>query len=200
MDGTTAPLAAPPFLGIERSVCGRQWRVRPCDDNTALLIAQRLGVPQIVGRLLAMRGIGLAEAPSFLAPRLREQLPDPAHLRDMAPAVARLVRAINGGEKIVVFGDYDVDGATSAALLLRFFAAVGARASVYVPDRLREGYGPNAPALLRLKAEGAAVVVTVDCGATAHEPLAAAAEAGLDVIVVDHHVTEPQLPQALALI
>src|SRR5215212_8953199 len=200
MDGTASPLAAPPFLGVERSVCGKRWRVRPCDDNAALLIAQRLGLPEIVARLLAMRGIGLAEAPSFLAPRLREQLPDPSHLRDMTPAVARLVRAIRDGEKIVVFGDYDVDGATSAALLLRFFAAVGARASVYVPDRMREGYGPNAPALLRLKAEGAAVVVAVDCGATAHEPLAAAAEAGLDVIVVDHHVTEPLLPRAVALI
>ena len=100
--------------------------------------------------------------------------PIPAHLRDMAPAVDRLVRAIRDGEKIVVFGDYDVDGATSAALLLRFFAAVGARASVYVPDRLREGYGPNAPALLRLRRRAPTVVVTVDCGTTAHEPLAAA--------------------------
>ena len=118
----------------------------------------------------------------------------------MAPAVARLVRAISGGETIVVFGDYDVDGATSAALLLRFFAAVGARASVYVPDRIREGYGPNAPALLRLREEGAAVAVTVDCGATAHEPLAAAKEAGLDVIVVDHHVGEPLLPPAVAVV
>src|SRR3954447_15881352 len=201
MDGTASPtIAAAPFLGVERSVSGRRWRARSADEGTALLIAERLGLPEIVGRLLAQRGVGLAEAPVFLAPRLREQLPDPAHLRDMAPAVARLVGALSAGEPIVVFGDYDVDGATSAALLLRFFAAVGARASVYVPDRLREGYGPNAPALLRLKAEGAAVVVTVDCGATGHEPLAAAAEAGLDVIVVDHHVTEPQLPQALALI
>ena len=200
MDGTASPLAAPPYLGVERSVCGQRWRVRPGDDNRALLIAQRLGLPEIVGRLLAQRGVGLAEAPSFLAPRLRDQLPDPAHLRDMAPAVARLVRAIQGGESIVVFGDYDVDGATSAALLLRFFAAIGARASVYVPDRLREGYGPNAPALLRLRAEGAAVAVTVDCGATAHEPLAAAKEAGIDVIVVDHHVGEPLLPPAVAVV
>src|SRR3954466_12220278 len=200
MDGTTAPLAAPPFLGVERSVCGKCWRVRPCDDNTALLIAQRLGLPEIVGRLLAQRGIGLAEAPSFLAPRLREQLPDPAHLRGMAPAVARLVRAVSDGEKIVVFGDYDVDGATSAALLLRFFASIGAHASVYVPDRMREGYGPNAPALLRLKAEGAAVVVTVDCGTTAHEPLAAAAAAGLDVVLVAPPVPEPALPKAFAIV
>jgi single-stranded-DNA-specific exonuclease len=200
MDGIAPPISAAPFLGVERSACGRRWRSRPADEGAALVLAERLGLPEIVGRLLAQRGIGPAEAPSFLAPRLRELLPDPAHLRDMAPAVARLVRAIRGGEAIVVFGDYDVDGATSAALLLRFFAAVGGRASLYVPDRLREGYGPNAPALLRLRADGAAVAVTVDCGATAHEPLAAAKAAGLDVIVVDHHVGEPLLPPAIAVI
>jgi single-stranded-DNA-specific exonuclease len=191
------------FLGVERSVCGRRWRER-ADAATweaeAATIAQSLGLPEIIGRLLAQRGVGAAEAPVFLAPRLRDQLPDPAHLIDMAPAVARLVRAIRDGEKIAIFGDYDVDGATSAALLLRFLATVGAAASVYVPDRLREGYGPNAPALLRLKADGAALVVTVDCGTMAHAPLAAAAAAGLDVIVVDHHVAEPLLPHALALI
>ena len=188
------------FLGVEQSVCGRRWLVRAADDGAAAAIAERLALPEIVARLLAQRGIGVAEAPGFLAPRLREFLPDPAHLRDMAPAVERLVHAIRDGERIVVFGDYDVDGATSAALLLRFFRAVGGDASVYVPDRLREGYGPNAPALLRLKAEGAGIVVTVDCGATAHDALSEAAEAGLDVIVVDHHVSEPLLPRALALI
>ena len=201
--GDDAAVDNPPasaFLGVARSVCGRRWRMRAADNGEAATIAERLGLPEIVGRLLAQRGIGLAEAPGFLAPRLREFLPDPAHLRDMAPAVERLVRAIRSGERVVVFGDYDVDGATSAALLLRFFAAVGGDASVYVPDRLREGYGPNAPALLRLKAEGAAIVVTVDCGATAHDALAEAADAGLDVIVVDHHVSEPLLPRALALI
>jgi single-stranded-DNA-specific exonuclease len=188
------------FLGVERSASGRRWRDRGSDGGEGTAMSERLALPEIVGRLLAQRGVGLDGAPQFLAPRLRDQLPDPAGLRDMAPAVERLVRAIRGGEPIAVFGDYDVDGATSAALLLRFFAAVGAVASVYVPDRLREGYGPNAPALLRLKAEGAGVVVTVDCGATAHEPLTAAASVGLDVIVVDHHVTEPLLPPALALI
>ncbi len=181
-------------------MCGRRWRARGTDNGGGALICERLALPEIVGRLLAQRGIGLAEVPSFLAPRLRDELPDPMHLRDMRPAVERLVRAIRDGERVVVFGDYDVDGATSAALLLRFFAAAGGRASVYVPDRLREGYGPNAPALLRLKTEGAAVVVTVDCGATAHDALGQAAEAGLEIIVVDHHVTEPLLPSALALI
>ncbi|HEV2333937.1 MAG TPA: single-stranded-DNA-specific exonuclease RecJ [Stellaceae bacterium] len=188
------------FLGVERSVGGRRWRVRGADQGEAAIIAERLGLPEIVARLLSQRGIGLDEAPGFLTPRLRDCLPDPAHLRDMAPAVERLARAVREHEKIVVFGDYDVDGATSAALLLRFFAGVGGEASVYVPDRLREGYGPNAPALLRLKAEGAGVVVTVDCGATAHDALATAADAGLDMIVVDHHVSEPLLPRALAVI
>src|SRR5438477_635344 len=200
MDGMALGSPPAPFLGVERSVCGRRWRTRDADPGLAAAIAERHGLPEIVGRLLAQRGIGLDEAPGFLAPRLRDQLPDPLHLRDMDRAVARLSRAVRDGEPIVVFGDYDVDGATSAALLLRFFASVGAHASVYVPDRMREGYGPNAPALLRLKAEGAAVVVTVDGGATAHEPLAAAAAAGLDVIVIDHHVTEPLLPPALALV
>jgi single-stranded-DNA-specific exonuclease len=175
MDGMALGSPPIPFLGVERSVCGRCWRTRAADPALAAAIAERHGLPEIVGRLLAQRGVGIDEAPGFLAPRLRDQLPDPSHLRDMDRAVARLLRAVHDGEPIVVFGDYDVDGATSAALLLRFFAAVGAHASVYVPDRMREGYGPNAPALLRLKAEGAAVVVTVDCGATAHEPLAAAA-------------------------
>jgi single-stranded-DNA-specific exonuclease len=200
MDGMAVAGSSGPFLGVERSVCGKRWRERRLDLGTVAAIAAQHGLPEIIARLLAQRNVGAAEATLFLAPRLREQLPDPSHLRDMVPAVARLTRAIRDSEAIVVFGDYDVDGATSAALLLRFFTAVGAHASVYVPDRMREGYGPNAPALLRLKAEGAAVVVTVDCGATAHEPLAAAAEAGLDVIVVDHHVTEPLLPRALALI
>src|SRR5260370_28797849 len=144
-------------------------------DGEAAAIAERLQLPEIVARLLAQRGIALAEAPSLLAPRLREQLPDPAHLRDMVPAVERLVRAVQGGERIVVFGDYDVDGATSAALLLRFFAAVGGHASVYLPDRPREGYGPHAPALLRLKAEGAGPAGTGHCGAPPPGPLAAAA-------------------------
>src|SRR3954454_14332655 len=157
MDGMAMGGLAPPFLGIERSVCGRLWRLRDADAGLAAAIAERHGLPEIVGRLLAQRGIGIDEAPGFLAPRLRDQLPDPLHLRDMDRAVSRLLRAVRDVEPIVVFGDYDVDGATSAALLLRFFAAVGAHASVYVPDRMREGYGPNTPALLRLKAEGAAV-------------------------------------------
>ncbi len=190
----------PGFLGVERSATGRRWRARLDDDRAALGLAQRLGVPEIVARVLAARGVDAEAAPAFLEPRLREQLPDPAHLKDMDAAASRLARAVQGGETIAVFGDYDVDGATSSALLNRFFTAAGGRVRVYIPDRQREGYGPNAPALLRLKAEGAAVVVTVDCGITAHVPLASAAEAGLDVIVVDHHIAEPRLPLATAVV
>lgn len=188
------------FLGVEHSLGGRCWRLRAADERAALAMAQRLGVPEIVARVLAGRGIGPEAAPGFLEPRLRDQLPDPGHLRDIDQASERIVAAIRSGETIAIFGDYDVDGATSAALLGRFFNAVGARSRFYIPDRLREGYGPNAPALLRLKQEGVGLVVTVDCGTTAHEPLAAASAAGLDVIVVDHHAAEPKLPPAIAVV
>jgi single-stranded-DNA-specific exonuclease len=197
MDGAGG---AATFLGVERSVCGRRWRLKPDDVCEAQALAERLVVPEIIGRLLSQRGIGQDNAPGFLAPRLRDQLPDPSHLRDMDVAATRLVRAVREGETIAVFGDYDVDGATSAALLARFFASVGGRTRVYVPDRLREGYGPNTLALLRLRDEGARVVVTVDCGTNAHLPLAEAAAAGLDVLIVDHHVAEPQLPCATAIV
>ncbi len=187
-------------LGVERSVSGRRWRFRLADARAGLALAQRLGAPEIVGRVLAARGVATDDAESFLNPTLRETLPDPSRIADLDVAVGRLVRAVQRGETVAVFGDYDVDGATAAALLARYLKAVGAASRIYVPDRLREGYGPKAPALLRLKAEGAAVVVTVDCGVTAFEPLAAAAEAGLDVIVVDHHIAEPRLPEAVAVV
>ena len=193
-------MTEPAVLGVERSLSGRRWRQRAVDDRLGLALAQRLGVPEILGRVLAGRGVEPESAERFLNPTLRDQLPDPSGFMDMDAAVARLVRAIEGGELIALFGDYDVDGATSAALLRRFLRAVGARVVFYVPDRLKEGYGPNAPALLKLKAEGASVAVTVDCGITAHAPLAAAAEAGLDVVVIDHHLGEPSLPRAVAVV
>jgi single-stranded-DNA-specific exonuclease len=187
-------------LGVDSSALGRLWRPRLSDERAALALAQTLGVPEIVARILAGRGIDAQTAPSFLAPRLRDALPDPFAFKDMDKAVARLTAAIDKGETIAVFGDYDVDGATSSALLRRFFAGVGARSVVHIPDRMKEGYGPNAPALLRLKEQGAAVAITVDCGTTAHAPLEAAVAAGLDMIVVDHHAAEPRLPPALAIV
>ena len=188
------------FLGVENSLSGKIWRARLDDDRAALALAHRADMPEIVARVLAARGVGVDEIDEFLHPSLRASLPDPAHLKDMDAAVERLMRAITDGETIGVFGDYDVDGATSAAVLVRFFEALGRPVLVYIPDRVREGYGPNIDGLMRLKDDGASVVVTVDCGITAHAPLAAAAEAGLDVIVVDHHVGEPDLPVACAVV
>ncbi|NKB57995.1 MAG: single-stranded-DNA-specific exonuclease RecJ [Alphaproteobacteria bacterium] len=188
------------YLGVECSVGGKRWRMRGEDDRLGLALAQRFDLPEAVGRVMAARGISLDDATAFLHPVLKEQLPDPSHLNDMDAAVTRLVDAVRNGEMIGIFGDYDVDGATSSALLSRFFAAAGGRTRVYIPDRIKEGYGPNAAALERLAAEGISVVVTVDCGITAFEPLETAASVGLEVIVVDHHVAEPRLPTALAVI
>lgn len=188
------------FLGVERSLTGRRWAERLADERMALAIGQRHGLPDAICRLLAAREVDLEGVPDFLEPTLRKFLPDPLHLKDMDAAVARLVRAVQGGERVVAFGDYDVDGATSSALLLRFFRSVGGNIGVYIPDRRREGYGPNSAALRRLKEEGASVVVTVDCGVTAYEPLAEARRAGLDTIVIDHHQAEITLPEAVAVV
>ncbi|UYN97605.1 MAG: single-stranded-DNA-specific exonuclease RecJ [Enhydrobacter sp.] len=192
--------ARPAFLGIERSLTGRRWAARLADERIALAMAQRHGLPDAICRLLAAREVGLDAVPDFLEPTLRKFLPDPLHLKDMDAAVARLVRAVRDGERIVVFGDYDVDGATSTALLLRFFRAVGGTIGHYIPDRRKEGYGPSAEAMRSLREQGASVVVTVDCGVTAYEPLAEARRTGLDVIVIDHHQAEVTLPEAVAVV
>jgi single-stranded-DNA-specific exonuclease len=195
-----ATVSSETFLGVESSLTGRRWLTRDADDRSALALAQRLDLPEVVGRILAARDVGIDDAEAFLNPTLRASLPDPDSLKGMAEAVERLASAIMQGERIAVFGDYDVDGATSSALLRRYFSAVGSDIDIYIPDRRREGYGPNAEAMLGLREKGASVVVTVDCGTGAHEALAAAADAGLDVIVVDHHVAEAKLPPAVAII
>lgn len=187
-------------LGGKTSLTGRHWTLRQVDGREALAISQRLRVPEMVGRVLAARGVVIDDAEDFLKPRLKTDLPDPAHLLDMEAATDRIAHAIMNGEVIAIFGDYDVDGATSSALLKLYLEAVGAIVRVYIPDRQKEGYGPNTEALLQLKADGAAVVVTVDCGTAAFSPLEEAANAGLDVIVVDHHEAETKLPQAVAVV
>jgi single-stranded-DNA-specific exonuclease len=192
--------AAATVLGVERSAGGRRWRAREGDVRLGLALAQRHGLPEVVGRIMAARGVGLEDAAVWLDPTLKALLPDPSHLKDMERAVARIAQAVRSRETIAIFGDYDVDGATSTALLQRFIGAAGGRVVTYIPDRMKEGYGPNAPALLSLQQRGAAVAVTVDCGITAFEPLEAAAEAGLEVVVVDHHVAEPRLPRAHAVV
>ena len=188
------------MLGVERSLLGRRWRARLADSMAGLSLAQAIEAPEIVGRVLAARGVRAEDAAAYLEPTLRRLLPEPLHLRDMEKAVDRLAGALAAGEKIAIFGDYDVDGATSAALLSRFFAAAGAPVTLYIPDRLREGYGPNCAAMRLLAAQGVRVVVTVDCGISAFDALADAADAGLDAIVVDHHIAEARLPQACAVI
>ncbi|WP_300301709.1 single-stranded-DNA-specific exonuclease RecJ [Ferrovibrio sp.] len=197
----TAPaVSETPFLGVTRSVQGRRWRLRNTDERLALALAQQAGLPEILGRVLAGRGVGFEALEDHLNPSLRRLLPDPSRFHDMDAAAVRLAQAIEKDEKVAVFGDYDVDGATSTALLNRFFRAIGRPLRVYIPDRLKEGYGPNAPALRKLAAEGVKLVVTVDCGTLAFAPLEDAAAAGLDVIVVDHHLAEPDLPRAVAVI
>ncbi len=187
-------------FGVTRSLSGRAWRFRPAPERVIAALMQRYGLPDVVARLLAGRGVDIEGAADYLAPSLRALMPDPYVLRDMDRAAERIAAAIRNGEKVAVFGDYDVDGATSAAVLRRFFAAVGADLRTYIPDRLIEGYGPNIPALLKLRQEGVSLVITVDCGALSFEPLAAAREAGLDVVVLDHHICEPALPEAVAVV
>ena len=193
-------MSSGPLLGIDRSLTGRAWHLTGGDDRLAAMICQRLGLPELLGRVLACRKIEFESVEAFLNPTLRDSLPDPFHLKDMDKAADRLAEAIRSGETIGIFGDYDVDGATSSALLQRFFRAAGGEVIVHIPDRMIEGYGPNAPALLGLKSKGCGVVITVDCGITAFEPLAEAKRAGLTMIVVDHHEAEPALPEALAVV
>ena len=188
------------LLGGKLSLKGRSWVRRSYDERLAAQISQRHDLPEVVGRLLAARGVDAESVDGFLDPSLRRNLPDPSVLLDMDAAVVRLLQALQRHEGIAVFGDYDVDGATSAALLERFFRAIGVGIRVYIPDRLKEGYGPNAAAMQRLAGEGISVVITVDCGIMAFEALEAAKGAGLDVIVVDHHKAEPRLPVSAAVI
>ena len=187
-------------LAVERSANGMRWKWRTLDERAVLAMAQKLAIPDLLARVLVGRGVTLEEAEDFLTPTLRTAMPDPMHLRDMDKAVARLVQAVQRGEKVGVFGDYDVDGATSSALLCKYLHALGVPCETYIPDRMKEGYGPNAAALLWLKEQGVNLVVTVDCGAVSFEPLAAAKDAGLDVIVLDHHMGAAQLPEAVAVV
>ena len=203
LTGVALP-AAELVLGVARSATGRRWIWRGGEERaglerTGLAIAQRLELPEVVGRMLAVRGIGLDGAASFLDPTLRALLPDPSTLRDMDKAAERLAEAARRGERVVVYGDYDVDGACSGAMGVRVLRALGADATHYVPDRLREGYGPNPAAIRTLCDAGAALILCVDCGISAHEALAAA-EGRADVIVLDHHKSEGPPPDVLAVV
>ena len=183
-----------------RPVSGRPWRERPADPDLIGALVQRKGMADVVARVMAGRGIGLEQVDGFLEPRLRDFLVDPSHLVDMDKAAARLADAVDDGEPVGIIGDYDVDGATSAALLTRWLRACGIEAVVEIPDRLLDGYGPNIAALDRLGSRDCRLVLSLDSGTTAFEPLAHAALQGQEVIVVDHHVAEASLPAAFAVV
>ncbi|WP_342634758.1 single-stranded-DNA-specific exonuclease RecJ [Aestuariivirga litoralis] len=189
-----------PFLNVERSASARRWKARLDDQRIAEAISQRHELPEIIGRVLAARGVGIDEAEAFLNPTIRTLMPQPSALRDMEKGAARLAEAITTGEKIGVIADYDVDGVSSAAMLVLFLRAVGSSCSVHIPDRLTEGYGPSLKAVESLKAQGAQVLVTLDCGVMAHDPLLRAAELGMTTIIVDHHQAGEVLPEAYAVI
>jgi single-stranded-DNA-specific exonuclease len=205
-DGAAAGDLAPPtdpasgFLGVDRSLSGRAWRQRPADPALTRAHALRHGLSEPLARALASRGVSQDEAADYLSPTLKALFPDPSSFLDMDRAAEVLVDALADGRKVAVFADYDVDGASSAALLVRWFRAMGADLPIYVPDRIAEGYGPSPAAFRRLQDQGAELVVTVDCGAAAHDALAAAAEIGLKVIVVDHHLMRENPPPAAAVV
>ena len=190
------------LLGVERSILGSAWRKRldVAGEGSALALSQAHGVNDVLARLLAARGVGIADALSYLNPTLRELMPDPLVVQDMAAAANRLGAAIISAEKIAVFGDYDVDGACSAALMITYLRAVGApEPLLHIPDRIFEGYGPNREAIEQLAHKGATLLVTVDCGTVSHEAFKVAKDLGLDVIVFDHHQASDVLPDAIVV-
>ncbi len=190
------------FLGVTASARGYTWRERlqPGAANTAIAISQQHGLPELLGRVLAARGIAIDEVPNVLDPTIRALMPDPSTLNDMDKAARRLADAVVKRERVAVFGDYDVDGACSSALMRRFFIAHGLDATIYIPDRMFEGYGPNVPAIQGLVEKGAQLIVTVDCGTTSFEALAPQHRGRTDVLVIDHHQADEQLPEVSAVV
>jgi single-stranded-DNA-specific exonuclease len=188
------------FLDVDSSLTGRRW-LGPSIElaRHAEALEQATGLPRAVCAVLARRGVEAAEAPAFLAPTLRDSLPDPRGLKDMEAAAERLLGAMNKGERVAIFADYDVDGGASAALLIDWMRGFGQAPTLYIPDRIEEGYGPNVPAMEML-ADDHGLIVCVDCGTLSHEPIAAAVAKGADVLVLDHHLGGETLPPALAVV
>ncbi|WP_170332771.1 single-stranded-DNA-specific exonuclease RecJ [Ruegeria arenilitoris] len=186
------------FLGVEQSLTGRRW-VGPSADveRAAEMLVQQADLPRAVSQVLARRGVPPMEARGFLEPKLKELLPDPRTLKDMEKAAERFIQAVRGRQRIAVFADYDVDGGSSAALLIVWLRQMGLQATLYVPDRIDEGYGPNVPAMQELAASHD-LIICVDCGTLSHEPIAAAK--GADVIVLDHHLGGETLPDCVAVV
>jgi single-stranded-DNA-specific exonuclease len=191
----------PAFLGIERSAKGRRWvdRMSPAQAQVALDIAQRHGVPDILARVLAGRGVAAEQAAAFLDPTIKALMPDPRSVTDLEAAAARIADAVRKRERVAVFGDYDVDGASSAALMARYLRFLDIETEIYIPDRIFEGYGPN-PAAMQELAARAGLIVTVDCGTNSAEAFAAIAGRESDIVVLDHHQVGGPLPDAAAVV
>jgi single-stranded-DNA-specific exonuclease len=184
-----------------QSVTGKNWRLKVVDERKVLTLMQKHNLSEILARIISHKNINLDEVDSYLTPKLRDLLPDPFHLLDMDKAVERTIHAIQNKQKICIYGDYDVDGATSSALLNNFFHDIGIdNISVYIPDRILEGYGLNEAALEQIKASNVSLVITVDCGTVAYDAIDKANSLGLDVIVIDHHLGGIKNPEAYAII
>ncbi len=190
------------FLGVENSATGRTWRDRLDERGAtrALAIAQRHELPELLARIIAGRNIEADAVAAFLDPTIKHAMPDPHVLTAMKEAAERIADAVTHDETIAIFGDYDVDGATSAALLARYLRQCGIEPIIHIPDRLFEGYGPNTEAVRALAERGAKLLVCVDCGTTSIEPLQEAKQLGLDTVVIDHHQADVELPPAAAIV
>jgi single-stranded-DNA-specific exonuclease len=190
------------FLGVETSATGRAWRDRLDERGAAraLTIAQRHDLPELLARILAGRNIEADAVEAFLDPTIKQAMPDPYVLTAMKEAAERIAAAVKRGESVAIFGDYDVDGATSAALMARYLRQCGLAPMIHIPDRLFEGYGPNVEAVRSLAERGATLLICVDCGTTSIEPLAEAKKLGMDVVVIDHHQADEALPPAVAIV
>ncbi|MEP6356744.1 MAG: single-stranded-DNA-specific exonuclease RecJ [Hyphomicrobiales bacterium] len=190
------------FLSVKQSISGKRWvdRLTPSLDTVALDIAQKANIPDLIARILAGRGVRADEAVDFLNPTIKNLMPDPYVFQDMEEAAKRIADAVEKQQTVAIFGDYDVDGATSSAVLYRFLTAFGVSARIYIPDRILEGYGPNPTAIRQLVEEGADLIVTVDCGVSSFDALIEAEKLGVDVVVLDHHQVGTELPPAHAIV
>ncbi|MDD9336539.1 MAG: single-stranded-DNA-specific exonuclease RecJ [Wolbachia sp.] len=184
----------------KHSITNASWDLQEANQREILTLIQRFELPEVLARILVTRGINIENISDFLYPLMKSLLPDPFHLLDMDKAVLRIIKAINNNENIAIFGDYDVDGATSSALINRYLTSIGTHSIIYIPDRIDEGYGLNTNALLQLKKNGVDLCISVDCGTLAYKPIGYAQNFGLDIIVIDHHLGTEKLPNAVAIV
>ena len=186
---------------VRHSYKNLHWKLQEPSEKDVLLFIQKFGISDVVARVLLNRGINDIESvQNFLYPKIKNLMPDPFLLKDMDKAANRIAKSIQEKKKVVIYADYDVDGATSSAVLKRFFYALGLDATVYIPCRFKEGYGPNKEAFKKLIDEGNDLIITVDCGTVAFEPIEYAKDRGVDVIVVDHHLAQDKLPESYAVV